>query len=239
MQARILVHRTTALGACAALAMLTAAFDCSSLTTFSVDTDWQSFSVDSAALGLTVPSGSIIPAINCSAANDPCASASSQIKCSGQGYSCSTKCGAKGTCELSATAETATTIDLSSQIKGKTQASALSTVSLNRVVLNTDANTLNFDTPKVELYVGPNTASKSADAVLFATIPAIKKGELKNEEIPTTNAGKDAVSGYVKNYTVPFKMFAKPSLTFASGDPLPQGKLSIKVKAYFTIQPLK
>ncbi len=228
----------------AVLALLAAAFGCdllSDATKFTIETDWQVFSVDSAQLGLTVPSGSIIPAVACTAANDLCAQATSQISCKGQSFSCAVKCGAKSTCELAASTEIATSIDISSKIKNQTQASALSKVSLDRVVLNTDENTLNFATPKVELYVGPGSATKVTDAgvVLFGTLPAIAAGEKPNQVITVTEAGKTALSDFVKNYQTPFKMLAKASIGFASGDPLPQGKLTLKVKAYFEVEPLK
>jgi hypothetical protein len=224
--------------------LLAAAFGCDLLndaTKFTVETDWQVFSVDSAQLGLKVPSGSVIPAVSCTAANDICAQASSGISCAGPSFTCAVKCGSGGTCELAASTEIFTSIDLSSQIKNQTQASALSKVALDRVVLNTDENTLSFATPKVELYVGPSAASKITDAgvVLFGTLPAIAAKQILNEAVNVTEAGKNALSDFVKNYQTPFRMFAKASIGFASGDPLPQGKLTLKVKAYFQVEPLK
>jgi hypothetical protein len=197
--------------------------------------------VDSAQLGLKVPAGTTIPAVQCTAANDICAQATSPISCATQTFTCSAKCGSGGTCALSASTEIFTSIDLSTQIKNQTQASALSKVSLDRVVLNTDENTLNFATPSVELYVGPSSATKTTDAgvVLFGTLPAIAAGQKLNQAVEVTQAGKDALSNFVKNYTTPFRMLAKASVSFASGDPLPQGKLTLKVKAYFEVEPLK
>jgi hypothetical protein len=232
------MRRLVFLAACGGL--VAAAFGCGlldSVTTFTVDTDWQTFSVDTATLGLTVPSGSTIPAVPCNTSSDVCATAAASIKCTGPGYSCKVACGTGGTCGVSATAEVKMPIDLSqsSQMQGK----ALSKVSLTHVVLRVEANTLTFKSPQVDLYVGPAGATKTTDpgVVLFASLPSLPKSG--DTDVPTTAAGNDALAGFVKSYQTPFTMLAKPSLAFAGGDPLPQGLVTVKVKAFFEVQPLK
>jgi len=230
------------IAACSSLLFLIGGCDLlSDATKFTVDTDWQVFSVDSAALGLSVPSGSALPAIPCSTANDLCAQATSPMKCGGQSYACRVQCGSKATCEVVASTEQSTSIDLSQQIKNNTQASALNKVALQRMVFNTEENTLNFDTPSMEFYVGPNAATKTTDAgvVFFGTMPSIPHGTKLNGEITVTAAGKSALADRVKNYQTPFRLLAKAALSFASGSPLPQGRAVVKLKAYFEIEPLK
>lgn len=212
-------------------------------TSFTVETDWETFTIDTGSLGLKVVGASTIPSITCSAAGDICAqaSAASQLACTGQSYSCKVACGSKGTCAVSATAEQGTTVDLSQKIKNNTQSSMLSKVSLNRVVLDVPENSLNFDTPQLKIFVGPSSAARSTDSgvVLFATVPAITKGKVSQQVITPTEAGKSAISNYVKDFKVPFKMLGNASLGFASGDPIPSGRATYRVKAYFLVEPLK
>jgi hypothetical protein len=229
--------------AVAAGLVLAAAFGCDllkSATTFTVDTDWQQLTVDSASLGLTVPSGSVIPGIPCTAAADPCATATSQISCVGATYSCKVQCGASAKCEVVASAESFMPIDLSQKVKSGLQSNALNKVTVRQVIYNTDDNTLNFDTPKIELFVGPSTATKTTDAgvVAFATMDPIPRGTKPNAEIIPTDAGKEALAGFVRDYQTPFRLLAKASLRFATGDSIPQGRLALKVKAYLDIVPL-
>ena len=51
-------------------------------------------------------------------------------------------------------------------------------------------------------------------------------------------AGKQALAAFVKNYQTPFNVFLQANMRFASGDPLPQGKLTMEVNGFFKIEPL-
>jgi len=224
-------------------ALLAAGYGCGlldSLTTFTIDTDWQRFTLDTAAIGLTVPAGSTIPAVPCTAAS-ACTAASSAIKCSGTGYACSLTCGGNGNCAINATLEVGVPVDLSQKIKNSTQATALNKVSVQQLVMKTIENTLTFKTPTLELFVGPNTATTTtaSGVVSFATIPPIEKGAMPEQQITVTEAGKAALTGFVKSYQTPFKLFVKASFSFASGDPIPAGKITIDEKAFFEVEPLK
>ena len=223
--------------------LLAAAFGCGLLedaTTFSIDTGWKTVTVDSDALGVTIPSGSVIPAVPCSSANDICAQATSGVSCNAQTYGCKIQCGSGGKCEILANAEIGETVDISQKVQSQTSASALSKVSFNYMLYKVEQNTLTFDTPEITVYVGPNTANTTADSgvVKFATIDSIPKGQTPDGQLPATSAGKTALSEFVKNYKTPFKFFVKADLRFPSGSPLPKGKLSLKVNGYFQIEAL-
>jgi hypothetical protein len=208
-------------------------------TKFSVDTEWQTFTLDSAQLGLSVPGGTTVPAVNCTAANDICAQASSGFACGSGNFACNIHCGTSSTCEISAEGVQGTPIDLSKKISG--QADALSKVSLQRMVYNTDENTLNIDTPEFVFYVGPQGATKITDGgvVRLGTMPTIPKGTTPNEIIAVTDEGNAALTTFVKNYQTPFQLLGKVALSFASGAPVPQGRITLKLKAYFEIEPVK
>jgi hypothetical protein len=225
----------------ASTALLAAAFGCGLLDTgFTFTTDPQSFTLDTAQLGLTVPAGSKIPGIPCTASPDNCATAAAaaQVACSGGSYGCAIGC-KSGNCAISATAEFATPVDVSGKIKNNTQASVVSKASLQRLALVIKENTLTFATPTIDVFVGPSSATKTTDAgvVKLGTIPAIPSKQTATQDIPTTTEGNDALSQFIKNYQQPFKMLAKASLTFASGDAIPQGRLAFDVIAYIEVKP--
>jgi hypothetical protein len=232
---------------CAAGAMLlAAAFGCDLLkdaTTFTFATDWQSFTVDSASLGVVIPSGSVVPAVACTTTNDVCAQATAQLKCGGGSYACKVQCGSSAKCEIVGSAEVFTTVDLSNNQEIKKNGAVLSKVSVRDVLFRVDEDTLNFDTPKIELYLGPASATKTNDAgvVPFATMdPILKKtASGTSGKITPTAAGNDTLAGYIQSYQTPFRILGKATLRFATGDSIPQGKLSLSVKALVDIQPLK
>lgn len=206
------------------------------LLAFTIDTDWKYFTLDTAQLGVTVPGGaSTIPAINCTK-DANCAA----LKCGGSGYSCATKCLNKK-CGIVAIFEQGTTIDLSQKITNSTTATILSKVTLDKVSYDATVNSLNFNTPKLNMYIGPNSAknTSSSGVAHFAEMPVIPAKQTPKEDMNVTAQGKTALEQRVLDYKNPFKMFGKASLTFTSGSPIPQGKLRLGVKAYFMIDPLK
>lgn len=222
-------------------AMLSAALGCGLLeeaTTATVATDWYNITVDSNAMGISVP-GTSVPAVPCTAGCE-----TSGISCSGGTYGCAVQCGGNSNCEIEVTAEVSVTVDLSKQIKNQFGAKALSKVSLSQAFYRiTDGNnTLNFDTPKIELFIGPNSANKTSDTgvVPFATLPAIKGGEVfaQKELQDITPAGSQALSGFVLNYQTPFRFLVKATLKFASGQALPQGRIMLELKAFLKVTPI-
>jgi hypothetical protein len=223
-------------------ALLAAALGCGLLeeaTTATVATDWYNITVDSNAMGIAVPTGSTVPAVPCSAGCE-----TSGISCGGGTYGCEVQCGGNSNCEIEVTAEVAVTVDLSKQIKNQFGAKALSKVSLSQAFyrIADGNNTLNFDTPKIELFIGPNSANKTSDAgvVPFATLPTIKGGEVfaQKELQDITSAGSQALSGFVLNYQTPFKFLVKTTLKFASGQALPQGRIALELKAFLKVTPI-
>ena len=222
-----------ALGAMTLLLSLTVS--CGLLdTAFTIDTDWVYIKLDTAQMGIKLPAGATkIPTIPCTS-DTMCGAA---FKCGGTGYTCALKCVSKK-CEIHVTAETGTKVDLSQKIKNQTSATVLSEVKLDNVVYNTDVNSLTFDTPSIGLFVGPQTATTTAGATSFATMPSIKAKETPNAKVTVTAGGASALEGYVKNYKTPFKMLGKAAMQFRSGDPAPTGRIELKFKAYFKIDPL-
>ena len=222
-----------ALGAMTLLLSLTVS--CGLLdTAFTIDTDWVKITLDTAQMGIKIPGAATtkVPKIPC--VSDAVCGAG--LSCGGTGYTCALKCVSKF-CEIHVTAETGAPVDLSSKIKNQTSATVLSEVQLDSVVYNTDSNTLTFATPSIGLYVGSQTATTTAGATPFATMPSIPSKQTPNEKVTVTAAGAVALEDKVRNYKTPFKMMGKAAMKFRSGDPLPDGRIELKFKAYFKIDP--
>lgn len=235
----MLVSKAHALIAIALVSTLGACDLLKDAASFTVCTDYEKFSIDSAQVGLSAAAGQTVPAIPCTTQQDVCAQATAQLSCSGGSYQCTIQCGASAKCEVTATVEAPPkTIDLSQKIKNSLQASAIDAVSLDGVEYRIAANTLNFNTPEIKVYVGPNTAQKSSDGTLFATVPTIPKGGTPSGKLTPTAAGQTALNGFVKNYKTPFNLLSSATMTFATGDSLPQGKLEGEIRSCFKISPL-
>ena len=207
----------------------------SDATSFTVCTDEQQFQVDSAQIGLSLPSGTI-PAVACDS-SAACNQASAQFSCSGGSYACTINCGSNKTCEVEGTFSHYVDIDLSKKIQGGLQAAAIDNVMLDSVKYRVTANTMNFDTPAIKLYVGPKTAAKPADtgAVMFATIPSIPQKSEPRDTLKPTAEGQTALTGFVRNYKVPFRVIGSAQMVFAAGSGLPTGKLATMVQTCFKI----
>ncbi len=224
------------LKALAAATLLSAILACG-LLSFTIDTGWQTIKLDTAKMGIKIPGGATkVPSIPCTS-DKACGAA---FKCGGSGYTCALKCVSKK-CEIHVTAETGMKVDVSKQIKNKTTATVLSKVELDHIVYNTEHNDLTFDTPSISVYVGPEAATKttSAGVAHFFTFPVIKSKQTPDANLPAVAAGTAFLENHIRNsYQSPFKMLGSATMKFRSGDPVPAGRIELKVKAYFTIDPL-
>lgn len=200
------------------------------------DTGEQTISMDTAALGIKIPgSSAAIPKIPCT--GDATCNAAG-LKCGGSGFACALKCQDKS-CAFVATAEQSTEVDLSQKIKSSGLAGGLSKVTLEYVRYTVAQNTFNFDTPKLELLIGPGAAksSKEGSVVLFSTMPAITRGTQPSDKMTVTEVGKQSLQGSILNYKEAFRFFGRAGLTFKQGDKLPSGKMVLKINAFFKVKP--
>lgn len=207
-------------------------------STILIDTDEQTITLDTASLGLTVPSGSTIPKVPCAKDAD-CTIAGVGLKCGGGSYACSLKCQSQA-CAVVATAEQSTQVDLTQKLKSAGVTSVLSKVTVYKVTYAASENSLTFATPQLELLVAPDGAksTKEQSVTLFATMPAIAKQSTPSGELVLSDAGSAALANYVYNaYKYPFLFFGRAQLVFKSGDPLPKGRLVLRIKAIFKIEP--
>lgn len=224
-------------GACAAGVLIAAALGCGLLedaTAFTVTTKWYSITIDTATLGVNVPAGNVIPAVDCGIGCDK-----ANISCGGQKYSCKVQCGAGNKCALVASVEEYMHVDITQEINNQAGTKALSKAELSQAAYSTEkGNSLNFPTPKIEVFIGAGNASTSSGATRFATLPSIGAGQkVKAALQDITPEGNAALQHFILNRQ-PFRFFVKATLTFASGSQLPQGKLVFEVQARIKVTPL-
>ncbi len=202
------------------------------------DTGEQSLTLDTAALGIKIPgSKAAIPKVPCT--KDSTCNAVPGLKCGGSSFECGLKCINK-TCAIVASAEQSTRVDLSQQIKNQKLAGGISKVTFEYMLYSAPHNSFNFDTPQIQLFIGPDAAksTKENGVVLFSTMPSIKrKNTPSNEKMSVTETGKASLQGAIINYKAPFRFFGKAALTFKQGDQIPTGKLILKIRGYFKVDP--
>lgn len=231
------VSRITLAGALAFALIIPAGCELlSNALSFTIYSDWETVTMDSAQLGLTV-SGTV-PAVPCTAAADVCST--SALNCSGSGYTCTAQCGGSATCELVASFDTSTSINISEEVTNQTAASNLDKVTVQSVQYQVSENSFNFTTPTMDIYVGPNSATAigGSGVTLLASIPAIGAGSKPSATMNTTSAGQAKLEELAKDYKTPFKIFARTTATYSSGDAVPTGRMTISIRAGFKITPL-
>ncbi|MFH1132727.1 MAG: hypothetical protein V1754_15435 [Pseudomonadota bacterium] len=210
----------------------------SSATTFSIYTDYEEFTIDTNQVGLTA-TGETVPVIDC-ANNDICSQASDQLNCGGKEYSCDIQCGAGSTCEVVAAFEGNTEVDISKEVGNQVSQEALEKVTISQVEYEIPNNTLNFKTPQIDFYVGPRNATNTSDSgvELLGTMLGIAAGATPTDLMTIKGAGGAKFAELAKTYNVPFKFFAKATLSFASGSPIPVGSMKVRLRAKIKVTPL-
>jgi hypothetical protein len=135
----------------------------------------------------------------------------------------------------------------------------IDSVTIQKIEYWVASNTLNVDTPPVELWVAPDTAKDITDpaAVKLGTVASLParsstcadKQDAQGDsaamgktvcDVPLTDAGTMALQGYVKNYMkAPFQIFVHATLTAPGGSPMPAGMLDLYVRPSVTLSILK
>ena len=131
------------------------------------------------------------------------------------------------------------TFDLASEkpelqeIEGK----PLVSIRISRVAYEITENTLNVNTPRLTIYVGPQSAMDGADpqARAIGNIPPALAGTTVAEaEVEMTADGEDILADFMKDYSTPFNIIVGGDVSLAAGDPVPTGRLVAVVKAEAT-----
>jgi hypothetical protein len=127
---------------------------------------------------------------------------------------------------------------------------AIDRVTVAKVAYWVVSNSINIDTPNIDLFVGPDSATDemSPGAVKLGTVaslPAKSKvcGDAKDTaepanqqghtvcNMPLTEAGQNALAGFIKNYKqAPFKLLVHATIRATGGTPTPSGAIDLFVR---------
>jgi hypothetical protein len=119
-------------------------------------------------------------------------------------------------------------------------------VTLKRLYLSSYSNTLNYDTPEIELWLCPEAATSVEDtgadgAALcqqLGTLAPITKGSSCSAnctaDVQLTPNGAQVFETFVKNFRTTFKIFVKATSQFEPGDPIPAGSFTATVAGTVT-----
>jgi len=128
---------------------------------------------------------------------------------------------------------------------------------LERVAYWVTANSLNTDTPPIDLYVAPQAAQDETQATRLGTVamlpmgssdcadPADPKGDPAAQgamvcDLPLAADGKARLQEYVKQFkTTPFQIIAHAQVTARGDQPLPAGTIDFWVRPTVSIRILK
>ena len=107
-------------------------------------------------------------------------------------------------------------------------------VSIDSVTYAVTFNSLNVDTPEIDVYVAPLSALKPTDpeAKLVGTIPAIPKGMTipEPQALEFTPTGKAELINIMSKFKTPFNVLVASHLVVRAGQMLPTGKLDAVVR---------
>lgn len=156
-------------------------------------------------------------------------------------------------CTANAEFRTAQTVDLRSAKTSVPDAvinSSSISVSIQKIAYWLPANTLNFPTPPVDIYVGPASANDERDSGVTklgsvaslpagsracgdtadTSDPAAKQGQMVCDMMITADGNK-ALSGFLKAFkTAPFKIFAHALYEAPRGSKIPGGAITVDVR---------
>lgn len=200
-------------------------------TTFTFCSDPSEFVFDSDSLGVS-GSGQTIPVVTCEGPEE-CGVAGVGLGCGSGTPQCSVECSqhdSQQQCDVVVVAESSVTVNITDKVQNQTQASVLSKVTVSRVEIAVSENTLNFDTPKATVFVGPNSAQSPSDAsvVQLAQIDPIAQGTtFDTRALPTTEAGQQRLAELVRDYKTPFRLFVRMESRFVGGQAFPDGRLRL------------
>jgi len=176
-----------------------------------------------------------MPTIACPTVD--CCAGMTAAECDTFGFSCQTDA-----CVAVPTVELSNAINLAQEVPELQQVAAnipsFAHVTLKSLSLSKYSNTLNYDTPEIELFLGPEAAASVDDVdqagqplcKKLGTVPPITKGTSCNAnctvQVALTADGAQVFETFVKNFRQTFKIFARTTMQFEPGDPIPAGQFT-------------
>ena len=209
----------------------------SDVTNFDLTLPDKNFSVDAASWDVTDMEAQTLLSTDCSSAPQVCNSAA-QAACP---MNCSGACNAgTQTCDLSLDVSLYQSVDLLTE-KPELQSindEPVIKVTIDSVTWEVSQNTLNTDTPAMDVYVAPMSVMdpKSPDAKLIGTIEPVAAGMVTDgpQQIAFTADGKQALIDVMSTFKTPFNVIVGSTITISQGQSIPTGRLDavVHIKAH-------
>jgi hypothetical protein len=203
----------------------------SDVTNFDLTLPDKKFSIDTGAWQVDSNAANTFLATKCSATPSICSSAV-QLACK---MGCSGSCSTAGTCDLSLDVSLSQPVDL---VMEKPELKTINDepvikVTIDSVTYEVTNNTLNVDTPQINLYVAPMSVIKPTDAAarLIGTIAPVPAHQTTTSPQPImfTPTGKADLVNIMSTFKTPFNVLVGSSLLVQAGQPVPAGKLDAVV----------
>jgi hypothetical protein len=146
---------------------------------------------------------------------------------------CSGICNAAQTCDLSLDISLSQSINL---VMEKPELKSLNDepvikVTIDSVTYEIRSNTLNVDTPELDVLIAPTAVVKSSEATLIAKLAPVPAMQTTGspDEVVFTDAGKSQLITMMNSFKTPFNVLLGSSIVIKAGDPVPTGKLEAVV----------
>lgn len=207
----------------------------SDVTNFDLTLPDKSFSVDASGWQVDRQAADQFLAMSCLQSPMICQSAAA----SACPMNCSGECGAQNTCVLNLDVGVYQSIDL---VMEKPELKSINDepiikVTIDSVAYRVPANTLDVDTPQMNVYVAPKSIMDPDDpmAQLIGTIPPVPAGAtVATAELAFTANGKQALVDTMSTYKNPFNIIVGSKLRIEADDMVPTGRLDavVQIKAH-------
>lgn len=203
----------------------------SDVTNFDLTLPDKSFSVDASGWDVDQQAADQFLDMSCLSSPMICTSAA-QTACP---MNCSGECGAQNKCVLNLDVGVYQSIDL---VMEKPELKSINDepiikVTIDKVAYRVPQNTLNVDTPQMNVYVAPMSVMEPDDpaARLVGTIPPVAAGAtVPMAELAFTADGKQALVDIMSTYKNPFNIIVGSTIRIESGDMVPTGRLDAVVQ---------
>ena len=208
----------------------------SDVTNFDLTLPEKSFSVDASGWQVNQQAADAFLMTSCASSPNICASAASNacpMNCSGE---CSMT---TNTCVLNLDIGVYQMIDLVTEkpeLKSINDEPVIK-VTIDSLTYRIPQNTLNVDTPQMNVYVAPMSVMDPDDpmAKQIGTIAPVAAGQVvAMADMAYTANGKQNLIDVMSTYKTPFNVIVGSNLEIQQGDPVPTGKLDavVQIKAH-------
>jgi hypothetical protein len=215
----------------------------SDITKVTFDLPARTYTFDSSALGVPAGNTTAVPCGGTNAVQDCCNPPMPLPKpdCTATPIVCEAPAGsAAKVCTLEQPLTLTSTINLKMDAPELSSLSDQHLASVSLESLRYSAHsTLNVDAPPFDLYLAAQgvTDPKSAMAMKFGTIPAVKAGQSPSGDIVQTSNAGALFTAYCTDFAMPFNVLATTVVVVPSGSPTPTGAISITITGSVSAKP--